>query len=128
MESVLSVIVFLISFYLAGTASGINDTDSGPVRYISEEANSIMTEDPGKSYRFSVYPNPTKDNVRLRIVEGDPGTLKYQLYDITGKMKQENRLEEVETIIQMEHLAPSLYFLKIKKDNFTVTLLKIIKY
>ena len=128
MKSGLSVAALLMSFYLAGTASGRNDLITGHVNSTMEAAHSEVAEGSWKSYRFSVYPNPTRDNVWLRIEEGEPETLNYQLYDITGMMKKENKLEETETLIQMEHLAPSLYFLKIKKDKFTVTLLKIIKY
>ena len=128
MKSGLSVPVLLMSFYLAGTASGRNDLIPGHVNSTMEAVHSEVAEGSWQSYRFSVYPNPTRDNVWLRIEEGEPETLKYQLYDITGMMKRENKLEETETLIQLEHLAPSLYFLKIKKDKFTVTLLKIIKY
>jgi hypothetical protein len=126
MKSGLSVMVLLISFYMAGTASGRNDRTTGSMIYALEGASSVKVE--GLSYSFSVVPNPTGDNVRLCIVEGGPETLKYQLYDITGMMKQENKLSGMETLIQMGNLARSLYFLKIKKDNFTVILLKIIKY
>ena len=128
MKSGLSVPALLMSFYLAGTASGRNDLITSPVNSTMETAYSEVAEGSRQSYRFSVYPNPTRDNVWLRIEEGESETLKYQLYDITGMMKKENKLEETETLIQMEHLAPSLYFLKIKKDKFTITLLKIIKY
>ena len=128
MKSGLSVPALLMSFYLAGTASGRNDLITGPVKSTMEAAHSEVTEGSRQSYRFSVYPNPTRDNVWLRNEEGESETMKYQLYDITGMMKKENKLEETETLIQMEHLAPSLYFLKIKRDKFTVTLLKIIKY
>ena len=128
MKSGLSVPALLMSFYLAGTASGRNDLITSPVNSTMETAYSEVAEGSRQSYRFSVYPNPTRDNVWLRNEEGESETLKYQLYDITGMMKKENKLEETETLIQMEHLAPSLYFLKIKKDKFTITLLKIIKY
>jgi len=118
--------VLLISFYLAGSDSGRNGRTTYTRNSMREAAHSIKAE--GQSYSFTVYPNPTRDNVRLRIVVGGSETFKYQLYDITGMIKQENNLDETVTLIQMKHLAPSLYFLKIKKENFTVTLLKIIKY
>lgn len=125
-KSGLSVSALLISFYLAGMASERSDliTLNGTLG----AAHSDVAKGSMQSYRFSVYPNPTSDNVWLRIEEGEAETLKYQLFDLTGTRIHENNLEETETLIQMEHLAPSLYFLKIKKDQFTVTLLKIIKY
>jgi len=76
---------------------------------------------------FFIYPNPTTDYLKLNIGNYKMEGLSYQLYDINGKLLENNKTEEVETTISMKNLAASSYFLKVIENNNEIKTFKIIK-
>jgi hypothetical protein len=74
-----------------------------------------------------VYPNPTNGIIRLVIKSFEDGKMRLLLYDMNGILLQEKKIEDSETIISMENLLPSIYFLKVLKGNLEVKVFKIIK-
>ena len=54
-------------------------------------------------------------------------SLSYQLYDINGKLLQNNKPKGFETIISMANLKPANYFLKVTDNTKEVKVFKIIK-
>ena len=59
------------------------------------------------------YPNPTSDYLILKF-EGKVQTQCFaSLYDITGKLLENKKIESNETSIDMSNLAPATYFLKV---------------
>jgi len=76
-----------------------------------EEASNITLE-------WSVYPNPASDILKINLGKTENGDLKseylrYRLYDISGKVLLEDKLDGIETTIQMGGLSSSTYILKI---------------
>jgi hypothetical protein len=78
----------------------------------------------------SAYPNPITDFLILKIDNGNNinlSTLTFSLYDINGKLLESKKTEGNETIIPMENLIPSIYFLKVTFQNMEVRIFKITK-
>ncbi len=121
--AVLIVLTLQISVMLFGETYKDSSVSSGREPGIINN----RTPEPGHTDVFSVFPNPTTGNIKLRTGTGDSEVLKYELYDMTGMMIQKDKIEGPETLITMEHLAASLYFLKVKRENSTLMMFKIIK-
>ena len=85
-----------------------------------EEAKDISLE-------IMVYPNPATDFVKLMIKNYEVENLRYQLYDINGRLLQDNKVEGNETNIVMSNFLPATYFLKVTDNNKVVKTFKIIK-
>lgn len=91
---------------------------------------SIITEiEEAIGIRLSVsaYPNPTTDYLTLRISEFELSNLSYQLYDINGKLLQNEKIVGYKTSIVMSNLVPATYFVKVIQGNKEVKTFKIIK-
>jgi hypothetical protein len=86
-----------------------------------EEANDISLE-------FSVYPNPAKDYLILKI-EGEVKTQCIaSLYNINGNLLQTIKVESNVTTISMQSNLPGTYILKITRANKEIKTFKIIKH
>ena len=75
-----------------------------------------------------VYPNPTRNTIRLSIESPDFDNMSTRLYDNNGKLIQDIKVESEETEISMHNLAPSIYFLRVIKNKKELKTFKIIKY
>jgi hypothetical protein len=85
-----------------------------------EEAKDISLE-------IVVYPNPATDFIQLKIENYEVPNLRYQLYDISGTLLQDNKVEGSETSIVMTNYMSATYFLKVTDKNKVVKTFKIIK-
>jgi len=85
-----------------------------------EEASDISLE-------IMVYPNPATDFIRLKIENYEVQNLRYQLYDNSGSLLQDNKVEGSETSLVMNNLVPAIYFLKVIQGNKEIKTFKIIK-
>jgi hypothetical protein len=74
-----------------------------------------------------VYPNPTRNTIKLSIESVDFDNMCYRLFDINGLLIQDEKVESEETEISMNNLAPSIYFLKVIKNKKELKTFKIIK-
>ena len=81
----------------------------------------------GINLELSVYPNPTSEYLKLKVVNYTNGNLTYQLYDVNGKLLENKEIDGVVTNIQMNMLVPSIYYLKVSANNIEVKTFKIIK-
>ncbi|MFO7670808.1 MAG: T9SS type A sorting domain-containing protein [Bacteroidales bacterium] len=86
-----------------------------------------IEEAKGINLSVSAYPNPTTDFLTLSIDGFDIFNLSYQLYDLTGKLLQNERITGNQTIIVMSNLVPANYFLKVNQGNKEIKTFKIIK-
>ena len=77
--------------------------------------------------QYSVYPNPTNNFLILKIDNLITTNIFFQLYDISGKLFDYKKVTGNKTNIEMGYLTPSVYFLKIFRDNKEIKTLKIIK-
>ena len=88
-----------------------------------EEAKGIMLS-------LTAYPNPTTDYITLSI---DASTklsiqsMSYQLYDMQGKLIQNEKITGKQTNIVMSNLLPATYFVKVVQKNKELKTFKIIK-
>ena len=85
-----------------------------------EEAQSI-------NLSVTAYPNPTTDYLTLRIDEFEISNLSFQLYDMNGKLLQNEKITGNQTSIVMSNLLPATYFVKVIQGNKEVKTFKIIK-
>ena len=91
---------------------------------------SIVTgieEAKGINLSVSAYPNPTTDYLTLSISEFEISNLTYQLYDISGKLLQSEKITGNQTNIVMSNLVPANYFVKVIAGNQLIKDFKIIK-
>jgi hypothetical protein len=96
---------------------------------------SIITgfeEAQGINLSVSVYPNPTTDYLTLNIdnsvkTNHDLSQLSYQLYDVNGKLLQNEKITGNQASIVMSNLVPATYFVKVIQGNKEVKTFKIIK-
>ena len=76
---------------------------------------------------FSAYPNPTSDILTLEVKDIEPSNLRYQIYDISGKLLQIGLIIGNQTDIDMTNLLPAIYFVKVTQGNKELKTFKIIK-
>jgi hypothetical protein len=79
-----------------------------------------LEEAKGINLTVSAYPNPTTDYLTLEV---DASTtlsiqsLTYQLFDMQGKLLQNEKITGNQTSIVMSNLLPSTYFVKVIQNN-----------
>jgi Secretion system C-terminal sorting domain len=81
----------------------------------------------GITLEYKIYPNPAKEFIILTIAPFNDENFKYRLYDLSGILILEKKIMAGMTEIPVDSFTPSMYFLRIFKDNLEVKLFKIIK-
>ena len=82
------------------------------------------------SLQLQVFPNPVNDYLKLSVVPSATisiQSLSYQLYDVNGKLVQNNNVESNETNIMMSGFTSGTYLLKIIQGDTSFKTFKIIK-
>jgi hypothetical protein len=82
----------------------------------------------GTNLHVSIYPNPTTDYLTLSIGEFVISNLSYQLYDINGKLLQNEIITSHQTSIVISNLVSGNYFIKVLQGDKEVKTFKIIKH
>ncbi len=119
---------YTVGQILYSTISGSNGTVAQGVQQpyeISVVTAIRNTED--ISLKCAVYPNPTAGLTKLVFESDDFENLRFRLYDINGILLQDKKVESRETEISLENFSPSVYFLKVLRNNLEVKVFKIIK-
>ncbi|MBR4136753.1 MAG: T9SS type A sorting domain-containing protein [Bacteroidales bacterium] len=76
----------------------------------------------------TVMPNPTTDNIRIVLQEdANIGSLHYELYDLSGRMLQQDMLNDYSTTISLNHYANGMYFLVVRDAQQVIHNTKVIK-
>jgi len=91
---------------------------------------SIVTEiEEGTAFSMecSVFPNPSTNFVTLKVENHNTKEMSFQLYDISGKLLENTKIDANETNIDMHNLVISTYFLKVTQNNKEIKVFKIIK-
>jgi len=86
-----------------------------------EETNSFELE-------CSVFPNPVSDMLTLQIKDFRNLKLRFQLYDVNGKILENNKIENAETHISVKNLSSGTYFLKVLSNEKEIKNFKLIKH
>ena len=96
---------------------------------IPYEIYAVTSVDDAKdlNINLSAFPNPTFDNLTLKIEGTAAKNLCYLLFDMNGKLLANQKLVEAETKIAMNNYAAATYFIKIIENNNTLKTFKIIK-
>ena len=86
-----------------------------------------IEEAKGINLSVSAYPNPTTDYLTLEVKEFELSNMSFQLYDMSGKLLQNEKITGNQTSIVMSNLVPATYFVKVTESNKEVKTFKIIK-
>ena len=109
-------------------SSGTNGSVTAGVQQPYEISLVIGIEEAvGINLAVSAFPNPTTDYLILEVKDFDIKTLSFQLYDMNGKLLQNEKIKDVQTSIVMSNLVPSIYFVKVIQGNKEIKTFKIIK-
>lgn len=79
------------------------------------------------SLNLSAFPNPTVSTLTLRIESVTMPDLRYELFDLNGRLLRNNSIKDVETIISMGTFEEAVYVLKVYSGRFELKTFKIIK-
>lgn len=101
-------------------AEGVQQAYEISVETRIEEAREITLS-------VTAYPNPTTDFLALKVESERLKDLSYQLFDINGKLLQNEKITDIQTSIIMSNLVPATYFVIISQANKEVKTFKIIK-
>lgn len=73
------------------------------------------------------YPNPTVSTLMLRIESGSLTGLRYELFDLNGRILAEKPIKDAETIIPVEQFPAATYILKVYSGRLESKTFKIVK-
>ena len=74
-----------------------------------------------------LFPNPTTDDVKLKISNEEYKSLEYTLYDMSGRVLQQTKISAPVSIVPMADLQSSTYFLAVSEGSAILKTFKIIK-
>jgi len=79
--------------------------------------------------KISAFPNPTSDNLELRIetLDFDYQNAIYQITDMNGRLIKSDKILDFQTIVSMEKYQKGIYFLEVKTKNNVLKTFKIVK-
>ena len=74
---------------------------------------------------LSIFPNPTIDILKLKV--DNPEGLKYQLYDIQGRLLESKAITSPITIVNTSSLPSATYLVKVVSEKNQIKTFKVIK-
>lgn len=108
-----------------------NTDNSGSVAQGVQHAYEIFTlgiKEAEPNISLSAFPNPTIDELTLKISDYNNEKLSYQLYNMQGKMLNNGQIVAEQTQINMNGLSRATYVVQvINQENQKVQTFKIIK-
>jgi len=87
-----------------------------------------IEEAPDISLHFSAYPNPAGDFLILEIKGKWESPCIINLYDINGRLLQNQRLINPQTRLDMSRYNPAVYFLKVVEGQKELKVFRIVKH
>lgn len=110
------------------THTGINGSVAQGVQQPYEISVVLSIKHPAEIHlSMMAYPNPTPDMLTLSIKGASIEDLSYQLYDMAGRLIEDQRITSPETQIRMGSLNDAVYHLKVVNSSQEVKTFKIIK-
>ena len=107
--------------------NGTNGTITQGVQQAYEIYVTTGIEETGINLSVLAYPNPVTNFLNLKIENVELSTWNFQLFDMQGKLLQNQKVTDNETQIDMSNYAPSTYFVRITNQNQLIKEFKIIK-
>ena len=86
-----------------------------------------IVEAQGISLEVSAYPNPTSDNLTVKVEDYKTANLQYVVFDINGKLLQTVKATGNVTQIEISNLPAATYFIKVLENQKEIKVFKIIK-
>lgn len=91
-------------------------------------SNPTAIEDVVNTETLTIMPNPTSDKVQILLPETLQGNdVQYQLFDLSGRMLQQDIIEGTSATLSLGNYTSGLYFIRVLNDNTLVGTYKIIK-
>jgi hypothetical protein len=91
----------------------------------------VSNSEPWIDLKASIFPNPTVTSVQLVIEDivysSGTGVFTYALYDPSGRILQQHEIMASSTMITLEKLAGSVYFLRVSFNDREVKTFKLFK-
>ncbi len=103
----------------------LNQIDLDGKAELSKDVVSVNVSLSGDA--ITVYPNPVTSYVNVSTGGLDYKGFKYEIFDGNGKKVLSQKAKSGEQQISVANLAPSVYFLKVSKDNVPQKTVKLIK-
>ena len=119
-----------ISYSIGQVAYQSVSNSSGSVSQGVQHAFEISTlslEENKFNFTLNAFPNPTTENLNLRVGNYKQEKLAYKLIDLEGKVISEAPLLSEETTIDMKQLPVATYFVEVHNEGKKVQTFKIIK-
>lgn len=89
-------------------------------------SNNATIDTPSTPIRVEAFPNPTTDNVRLRIDTNIDEDVRVEIFNTNGKKVKVLKLTSTSESISMQTFADGVYYFKITQGNLNKTI-KVIK-
>ena len=86
-----------------------------------------IEEAKGINLSVTAYPNPTTDYLQLKVESKKLKDLSFQLYDMNGKLLQNEKITGTQTSIVMSNLVPATYFVRVIAGSKSIKEFKITK-
>lgn len=86
-----------------------------------------VEEHPDLDFRITIFPNPTREFVNIKIDADYFENLRYELYNFKGLIIEQKRIDSEVVNVSMHNLDPAVYFLRIIQDNKVLKIFKIVK-
>jgi hypothetical protein len=109
------------------TNTGTNGSVAQGVQQPYEISTTVGINETSINLEMSVYPNPTKNYLTLKVKNEQVESLNFQLIDLQGKVIENKKVTASNTTITMEALPKAVYFLNVVSNNQLVKTFKIIK-
>jgi len=119
-----------ISYSIGQVAYQSVTNTSGSVSQGVQQAYVISTlnlEEKTFNFTLNAFPNPTTENLNLRVGNYKQEKLAYKLIDLEGKVISEAPMLSEETTIDMKQLPVATYFVEVHNEGKKVQTFKIIK-
>lgn len=109
------------------TNIGSTGSEAQGVQQPYEISTTVGINETAVNLEINIYPNPTANNLTLKVEDFQLSTLNYVLIDIHGKIIENKTVKASSTTIKMEGLSKATYFLQVMNKNQSVKTFKIIK-
>lgn len=83
---------------------------------------------PEASFTTTLLPNPTTEAVTLRLAGTPTDPVRWELYDVNGRLLGSALLTGTETRIPLEHTATGEYLLHVVQAGTPISITKVIKH
>jgi len=118
-----SNIDFTIGEVIVNTGTdGTNDLTQG---FHQTNWNFVGMEDHSPSFKATVFPNPTSEELQIRTSSFENVT--YSLYDSKGKLILQDKLSAEQTTVQVSQLASGSYSIILNNQTRNLKTFKLIK-